>query len=99
MNSDLCIGICSSDELLELTAIESGRPSVTMNFPATGIGFEAIKSFLAGYGDPVKLAVSGVAALGVALSLGVGPHSEVFIVSSAIASHSMALAHYAERSI
>jgi hypothetical protein len=99
MNSDLCLGIRSGNEILEIAAMESGRPFMTVNFPATGMGLEAIKGFLASHGNPAKLAVSGVAAISVALSLGAGLHSEVYIVSSSVADHPVALAQYAERSI
>jgi hypothetical protein len=99
MNSDLCIGICSRNENLEIAAMEAGRLGAILNFPATEMGLEAIKAFLAGYENPVRLAVSGVAALSVAISLGAGPRSQVFIVSPSIADHSTALAQYAERSI
>lgn len=100
MSSDLCIGISSKNEVFELAALEQGRPTVAATFPATGMGLEAIKVFLAGTANPVRLAVAGVAALSVALALGNSLRREVFIVSAANADQplALALAHYAMRS-
>ncbi|MFA4968360.1 MAG: hypothetical protein WC540_01925 [Sulfuritalea sp.] len=98
MGPDLCIGISSKNEVLELAALERGRSAVTATFPATGIGLEAIKVFLAGSASPVRLAVAGVAALSVALALGNSLQREVFIVSAATADQPLALAQYAMRS-
>lgn len=97
MNSDLCIGIASKNDSLEIAALEPGKLAVVRNFPATGMGAEGIRVFLSGYGQqPVRLAVSGVAALSLALSLGNACGSETFIVSSSIADQAVALARYAE---
>jgi hypothetical protein len=94
MTPDLCIGIARKDDSLALATLESGRPSVDVNFPATEIGVEAIKIFLASCREPVRLAVTG-ASLTLALVLGNGPGRETFIVSSAVADQPIALAHYA----
>lgn len=99
MNTDLCIGISSKDSVLEIAALKSGQPGLAMIFPATGMGLEAIKIFLAGYGNPVRLAVTGVAALTVALTLGDITRYEVFIVSPTIASQPVALAQYAQHAV
>ena len=99
MNSDLCIGIASRNGVYEVTALEHGRASAVMKFPATGVGIEAIRTFLSGYSDHVRLAVAGVAALGLALALGNVPGRETFIVSSSIADQAPALAHYAEHMV
>ena len=96
MNSDLCLGIASKNGTFEIAALEHGRTSVVMRFPATGMGIEAIRGFLTSYGHPVRLAVAGVTALSLALALGNVPGRETFIVSSTIANQAVALAHYAE---
>lgn len=96
MNSDLCIGIASTNEVLEIAALEPGKAAVVMKFPATGMGVEGIKAFLSSYSDPVRLAVAGVAALSLALALGNVCGRETFIVSSSIADQAVALARYAE---
>lgn len=96
MNSDLCIGIASTDQSLEIAALEPGNAAVVMKFPATGMGVEGIRIFLSGYVHPVRLAVAGVAAVSLALTLGNVCGRETFIVSSAIADRAVALAHYAE---
>ncbi len=97
MTPELCIGIASKDGSLALATLESGRPAVEVNFPATEMGVEAIKIFLANCSEPVRLAVTGAAALSLALALGNGPGRETFIVSSAVADQPIALAHYAGR--
>jgi hypothetical protein len=99
MNSNLCIGIASRNDVLEIAALESGEAAVAVKFPASAMGVEAIKLFLADYGIPVRLAVAGVAALSLALALGNAPRREVFIVSASVTEQPLALAHYARRSI
>lgn len=96
MNSDLCVGIASTKESLEVAALEPGKAAVVMKFPATGMGVEGIRIFLSGYTNPVRMAVTGVAAVGLALTLGNVCGRETFIVSSAISDQAVALARYAE---
>lgn len=95
MNPDLCIGIAASRDSLEIAALEPGKAAVVIKFPATGMGVEGIRLFLAGYSNPVRMAVAGVAALSLALTLGNVCGRETFIVSSTIADQALALAHYA----
>ena len=96
MNSDLCIGIASTNDALEIAALEPGKAAVVMKFPATGMGIEGIRVFLSGYSNPVRLAVAGVAALSLALNLGNVCGRETFVVSSSIADQAVALARFAE---
>ena len=96
MSSDLCIGIASTNDSLEVAALEPGKTAVVMKFPATGMGIEGIRVFLSGYANPVRMAIAGVAALSLALTLGNVCGRETFIVSSAIADQAVALARYAE---
>jgi hypothetical protein len=96
MNSDLCIGIASRDGAYEVVALEHGRESKVKKFPANGNGIEALSGLLSGYGNHLRLAVAGVAALSLALTLGSVPGRHTFIVSSSIADQAAALAHYAE---
>jgi hypothetical protein len=97
MNSDLCIGIASKGGSFALAALEAGRPTVEVDFPATAMGVEAIKIVLADSEQPLRLAVAGAGALSLALALGDGPGRETVVVSSAVADQPIALAHYAER--
>ena len=97
MNSDLCIGIASHRDVLELAALEHTKRIVTCRFPATPLGVGAIKVFLAGYGKPMRLAVAGTTALALAFALGNATRLEVFIVSSAVTDQAVPLAHYAAR--
>ncbi|TXT27767.1 MAG: hypothetical protein FD131_3572 [Rhodocyclaceae bacterium] len=92
MSSDLCIGIASTNDSLEIAALEPGKAAVVTKFPATVMGIEGIRAFLSGYANPVRMAVAGVAAV----SLGNVRGRETFIVSSAIADQAVALARYAE---
>ena len=98
MRSALCVGIASKNEVYEIVALEHGKESVALKFPATALGIEAIRSFLTCYSTRVRVAVAGVAALGLALTLGNNPGVETFIVSSSagIANQAAALAHYAD---
>jgi hypothetical protein len=95
MSPKLCIGIVWKNGSLVLATVESGRSTVEVHFPATAIGVEAIKIFLANCRAPVRLALTGVS-LSLALVLGNAPGRETFIVSSAVADQPIALAHYAE---
>jgi hypothetical protein len=99
MNSGPCIGIASKDDSLALAALESGRPAVEVEFPATAMGVEAIKIVLTDYQRPVRLALAGAAALSLALALGNAPGRETVIVSSAVADQPIALARYAGRMV
>ena len=99
MNTDLCIGIASKNDVFEIAAVRFGRAEVATTFPATEMALEGIKIFLAGYEKPVRLAVTGVAALSIALTLGNVTQREVFIVSPAVANQPGALAQYAQHSV
>jgi hypothetical protein len=99
MNSALYVGISSSNDTLEIAALEPDRAAVAIKFPANAMAVEAIKLFLADYAVPVRLAVAGVAALSLALALGNAPRREVVIVFSSVTGQSLALAHYAKRSV
>ena len=94
MSPELCIGIAWKDGSLALATLESGRPAVEVKFPATEMGVEAIRIFLANCREPVRLAAT-LGSLSVALALGNGPGREMFIVSSAVADQPIALAHFA----
>lgn len=96
MNPDLCVGIASTHDYLEIAALEPGKLAVVMKFPATGMGVEGIRVFLSSNGTPVRMAVAGVAALSLALNLGNVYGRETFIVSPTIADQAVALARYAE---
>ena len=99
MNPNLYVGIVSKIDTLEVVTRESGKTAKTTIFPATGMGVEALRQFLANHGSPVRLAVTGAAALSIALALGNVPFRETFIVSSAVATQSLDLAHYAEHAV
>lgn len=83
---------------MEIATLD-GEHIESLSLPASPYGIDLLKARLAGLQKPVRLAVSGTAALGLALALGQGPVTEVFIVSSAVADQPVALAQYAERAI
>jgi hypothetical protein len=99
MDQNLYIGIVSKKSMLEIATRESSKTASTMTFPATGMGIEALRHFLASHGNPVRMAVAGAAALGIALALGNVPLRETFIVSSAVATQAADLARYAEHAV
>lgn len=98
MNSALCIGIVSKNDVYEVVALEHGQETAVARFPATMIGIEAIRGFVNSCGQHIRLAVAGATALSLALALGNAPVSQTFIVSSGsgIANQAAALAHYAD---
>jgi hypothetical protein len=99
MNHQLCIGIAASNDVLDLAALESGRSTAVTHFPASAIGIETIKGFLAAHNEPMRLAVAGAAALNLALALGNAPGRETFVVSSTVADQPVALARFASRTL
>ena len=99
MNPSLYIGIVSKHDMLEVATQAPGKAAITMTFPATLMGVEALRQFLASHGNPVRLAVAGVAALSIALALGNVPFRETYIVSSAVATQAVELAGYAEHAV
>ena len=101
MSPALCIGIASKDGLYEVVALEHGKESVALKFPATTKGIEAIRGFLSHCGDHVRLAIAGVASLSLALAVGNAPGRQTFIVSSStgIAGQAAALAHFADHTL
>jgi hypothetical protein len=96
MDTDLCIGILTKNDILELAVIERGKAMVAMTFPASRMGMEALRGFLASHSCFIRLAVAGAASLSVALALGNVSGREAFIVSSTGADQAIALAYYAE---
>ena len=99
MNPDLYIGIISKNDSLEVATREPGKAAITMTFPATGVGVEALRQLLASHRNPARLAVAGAAALSIALALGNVPFRETFIVSSSVATQAVDLVRYAERAV
>ena len=97
MSPELCMGILADDNGLQGAALEANRPVITLRFPRSPMGVEALKGFLANYQQGVRLAVTGATALHIALAVGNVAEREVFILSAAVADQPAALAHYAKR--
>ena len=99
MSSDPCIGIAARNGAYEVAAVEHGKASAVMKFPANGKGIEAISGLLANYGKHVRLAVAGAAGLSLGLALGKVAGRETFIVSEDVADQAATLARYAEHAV
>ncbi len=99
MNSGLCVGIAAKNGEYEVAAVEHGKTSAIMRFPADGKGIEAISGWLAKHGKGLRLAVAGAAALPLGLALGKGAGRETFIVSRRVGDQAATLARYAEHAV
>lgn len=99
MDPNIYIGIVSKHDMFEVATQEPGKAAITMTFPATVTGIEALRQFLASHGNPIRMAVAGVAALSTALALGNVPFRETYIVSSAVTARAVELAGYAEHAL
>jgi hypothetical protein len=100
----VCIGIALVGEDIRVAARTGGREVERGRFPASPLGTAALLSYLADWQAPLRLAVAtaGVAALGLALSVGAQQDREVFLVSAQAmhSTHEVSdLARYAERAI
>ncbi len=97
----VCIGIALIGEDIRVAARAGGREVAHGSFPASPLGTVALLSYLTDWQTPLRLAVAtaGVAALGLALSVGAQPDREVFLVSAQTAHAAPDLARYAERAI
>lgn len=95
MTRELCIGVAANGDSLEMAAVQSGRSTGIARFPATAIGVEAIRMFLADCSEPLRLAVAGAGAVSIALALGNMSGRHTFIVSPSVADQPIALARYA----
>lgn len=99
MGSHLYVGIAAHDGVYEVAAVEHGQGSPVMRFPADGKGAEAINVWLTNYGQRLRLALAGAAALPLGLKLGKVAGRETFIVAQSVAGHATALARYAEHAL
>ncbi|KAB2970210.1 hypothetical protein [Zoogloea sp.] len=94
---DLCIGIAVREGGYEVATLEAGGVPASYGFPPSALGQAVLKVFLAGQERHLRLAISGDAAMGCALSLGGGGDRDVYIVARRVADQAAELARYASR--
>lgn len=95
----LYVGIVAGNDTLKVAARHAGNVLAAADFPANVAGREALRLYLSSCGIPVRLAVAGAAALGIALFLGNAPRFETFIISKGHLNHAAELARIAEYAI
>jgi hypothetical protein len=94
MKTSLAIGVTTRDRVLSIATMRHGRAVVETDFPATGIGAEAVGIFLADCEEPIRLAIT-VADLDLALRWSNGADRETFVVAAPHPHSSTTLARYA----
>lgn len=94
---DLCIGIAVRKGCYEVATLGADGVLASYGFPLSALGQAILKVFLAGQGRHLRLAISGDAAMGCALSLGGGGGRDVYIVARRVADQAAELARYAAR--
>jgi hypothetical protein len=83
---------------MEISTLDKGRVQL-LTLPASAQGVATLKARLRALSQPIRLAISGSAALGLALALSQMPLSDVYIVAASVADQPVALARYAGRAI
>ena len=96
---DLCIGILAGTNTCEIATLDAAGAPERFGFPTSPMGQAALRVFLAGQNRPLRLAVSGDAAMGFAFAVGPTAQCNVYIVAPSVANHPVALARYAARSL
>ena len=95
---DLCMGIFLTQDAMEISTLDKGRMQL-LTLPASAQGVATLKARLSALSRPIRLAISGSAALGLALALSQMPLSDVYIVTASVADQPLALARYAGRAL
>lgn len=96
MSHALFVGVSAGHERLELVLLGARPRLCCVGFPSNPIGWAAVRGFLAGHRQPVRMAVAGVAALGFTLAMGHTPDHRVRIVAPALAKSALQLALHAK---
>lgn len=110
-NQKACMSICSVQKAISVgVAVENDRYCLAVCEGGSGIrrrefavdasGQLSLASFVAGFNMPARIAIgASTAAIALAVALSAIPQSEIFLVAPSIASQSVQLVRYAERSI
>lgn len=99
MNEGLSVGVDAGAERLELVLLGATPCLCRVSFPSNAMGWAAVRGFLASRGQPVRIAVAGVAALGFALAVGNVPERRVLIVAPTVAKSALKLALHAKNNL
>lgn len=99
MSAGLCVGVAAGRERLELVLLGARPRLCRVSFPSNAIGWAALRGFLAGHRQPVRIAVAGVAALGFALAVGNASERRVLIIAPALAKTAHQLAVHAKNNL
>ncbi len=97
--ADLCIGIVACKNTCEVATLDASGTPEHVGFPVSQLGRAALRVFLAGQSRPLRLAVSGDAAMGLAFAVGPAERCNIYIVARGVADHPVALARYASRAV
>lgn len=95
----VCIGIALIGEDIRVAARAGGREVARGSFPNNPLGTAALLGYLSDWRLPLRLAVAGVSAIGLALAAGGTTGREVFFVSELKQRAASDLARYAEHAI
>ncbi|MBL8453922.1 MAG: hypothetical protein JNK97_14350 [Zoogloea sp.] len=97
--ADLCIGIVACENTCEVATLDASGAPERVGFPVSQLGRAALRVFLAGQSRPLRLAVSGDAAMGLAFAVGPAAGCDIYIVARGVADHPADLARYASRAL
>lgn len=97
----ISIGVAVENDRYCLAMCESGKAVRRREFAADARGQSSLESFIAGFKMPARIAIGATTAATIAMAVALSsiPQSEIFLVSPSIASQSVELARYAERSV
>lgn len=96
---ELCVGILARENSCEVAILDASGVPEPFGFPASPLGREALRVCLAGQHRPVRLAVSGNAAMGMAFAVGPAENCNIYLVAGGVADHPVALVRYALRAL
>ncbi len=99
MSHEIYVGILVQNAQLNVTTLDTmNQKSLSMTFPSTHFGIEAIHTLLKRYCQAAHLAIAiaGIKSLELALTLQALINTQIFIVSSHCANQAKDLAVYAK---
>ncbi|WP_079436066.1 hypothetical protein [Zoogloea sp. LCSB751] len=97
--AELCIGIVVRNRAYAVATPGTDNAANTIGFPGSQLGRETLRVFLAGQECPVRLAVAGDGAIGVALAISPTAQCNVYILDAKPGAHPARLASYASRAL
>lgn len=97
--ADLCVGILTHENGCEIATLDAPDSPEPFRFPASPMGRDTLKVFLAGQRRPLWLAVSGTGAMDLAFAIDPAAPCNTYIVAQGVADDPVALARYASRAV